>query len=80
MDINFIGCTDAGGASTAIDAAPASAHPMSSLYFVANNQGNNMTHKQIFSTAYSNTLKIHQETPNNGVTKMKQKCHIFLLK
>ncbi len=51
MEINFIGCVDAGGASTAIDALRFSAHPMSSLYFVANNQGNNITHKQIFSTA-----------------------------
>ncbi len=48
MDINFIGCADAGGASTAIDALCSSAHPMSSLYFVANNQRNNMINKQVF--------------------------------
>ncbi len=48
MEINFIGCVDAGGASTAIDALRSSAHPISSLYFVANNQGNNMANKQSF--------------------------------
>ena len=48
MAINFIGCADAGGASTAIDALRSSAHPMSSLYFAANNQGNNMTNTQVF--------------------------------
>ena len=29
MAINFIGCADAGGASTAIDALRSSTHPMS---------------------------------------------------
>ena len=48
MDINFIGCADAGGASTAIDALRSSAHPMSSLYFVANNQGNNVLINRFF--------------------------------
>jgi len=48
MDINFIECVEAGGASTAIDALRSSAHPMSSLYFVANNQRNNMINKQVF--------------------------------
>ncbi len=48
MAINFIGCADAGGASTAIDALRSSAHPMRSLYFVANNQGNNVLVNMFF--------------------------------
>ena len=39
---NFIGCTVTGGASTAIDALHSSEHPMGSIYFIANNQGNNI--------------------------------------
>jgi len=38
MAINFIGCADAGGASTAIDALRSSAHPICSIYFVTNKQ------------------------------------------
>jgi len=53
-----VGCGEARTASfvriftAANDALRSSAHPMSSIYFVANNQGNNMINKQVFSTVY----------------------------